>query len=58
MKPIILPKESTEDSKENGWTLSYNYLCGVLEIAESNGANISQEDIETVLLAAQEYANK
>jgi len=58
MKSIVLPEESTDESKENGWTLDYNYLCAVLEIAQSNGANVSQEDVEAVLLAAQDHANK
>lgn len=44
---------ATEDERENGWIVSYDFLCSVLEVATTNGANVSQEDIEAVLLAVQ-----
>lgn len=44
---------ANEENKEGGWTLDYDFLCSVLEVASANGAETSQEDIETILLAVQ-----
>lgn len=42
-----------DEPKRQGWTLNYEMLERIEERIIANGANVSMEDIESVLLAVE-----
>ena len=54
----IFPR-ATEESKKIGWTLDYDFLDVIMETARKKwGDSMSGEQIEAVLLSAEEWAAK
>jgi hypothetical protein len=47
---------ATEDEREGGWTLSYRFLEAIQTAARLHDPDVSLEQTEAVLLAAQAHA--
>jgi len=56
MSNHIFPLAVGDEKVKGGWTLNVAFLKAIQEASETHGAEVSLEDVEGVLLAAEAHA--